>query len=155
MFDDNTLSSIPKVTLDSGDDIDTAELGSDVSVHFKETPATIQLITPVIYSNTIRSIWPDTTEALWNNFPHYKHNMAASHTLLTGKGQDMLLVACSREIWLMASLFDFDIQIKHKPGELLILADTLSLPHHDPQKQSLADSLTKSHGLTRIPVTLI
>ena len=38
----------------------------------------------------------------------------------------MLLVACSREIWLMTLLFDFDIQIKHKPGELLILADALS-----------------------------
>ena len=52
-------------------------------------------------------------------------NMASQH-LTPGRDVTPTLCACSRQLWLLAAKFNFDLKIVHKPGKDLILADSLS-----------------------------
>ena len=57
-------------------------------------------------------------------------NMVAMQTLNSGRTRDPFLLACSRELWLVAALQQLKIVINHAPGETLILADVLSRWHY-------------------------
>ena len=46
--------------------------------------------------------------------------------LSSGKGQDTILTACARQIWYLAAANSTTIEILHKDGKKLVLADSLS-----------------------------
>ena len=56
-----------------------------------------------------------------------------------------MVCACARQVWLILAQLNFDLEIKHKPGDTLILADALSRscssPMHNKKAQDLCDSL--------------
>lgn len=56
----------------------------------------------------------------------YTDNQSSSFALSSGVTTDSVLSACARELWLEAAVRDIDIQILHKPGALIPLADALS-----------------------------
>lgn len=68
-------------------------------------------------------------------------NITSSFALQSGRTKDDTLGACARELWLQASIFNHEVEIKHKRGELIPLADALSRRFHDPAKARTADSL--------------
>ena len=53
-------------------------------------------------------------------------NVAAMHTINSGRTHDPVLAACSRELWLVAALRELKIVVNHAPGSSLVLADALS-----------------------------
>lgn len=74
-------------------------------------------------------------------------NMASQLVLSSGAGKDKILCACSREIWRLAAIMNCDIEIKHKPGKDLILADALSRQHFDPSAAAKVHLLCRSMNL--------
>lgn len=81
-------------------------------------------------------------------------NSSSAFALTSGRTRDPILSACAREMWLQAALADHDIQIVHKPGIDIPLADALSRMHDDASKAKLADRLIESAGITRCPPNL-
>lgn len=80
-------------------------------------------------------------------------NITSSYALQSGKTKDDTLAACARELWLQATINNHEIEIKHKKGELIPLADALSR-YQDPAKARTADSLIALWHLHRLkPVT--
>lgn len=75
-------------------------------------------------------------------------NSASSFALETGKTKDRVLASCSRELWLEAAKSDHRIQIRHKPGSELVLADALSRRTSEKNKAELADSIILRDSLT-------
>lgn len=74
-------------------------------------------------------------------------NITSSFALQTGKTKDPLLASCSRELWLQAAIYNHQIEIKHKSGALLQLADALSRMHNDKEKAALAHSIIARSNL--------
>lgn len=56
----------------------------------------------------------------------HTNNMASSYALSSGKTKDEILAACSRQLWLMASVNCHEIIIKHKSGVEIPMSDALS-----------------------------
>lgn len=81
-------------------------------------------------------------------------NMASSFALESGRTRDQVLAACARELWLFVAESNIDIQINHRSGELIPLADALSRRHQDPDKAALADALILRHNLRVVPPVL-
>lgn len=77
-------------------------------------------------------------------------NLSSSFALEYGRSKDRVLCACAREIWLEAAKADHDIQICHKSGALIPLADTLSRYDSDPEKAKLADQLIREKSLFKL-----
>lgn len=77
-------------------------------------------------------------------------NLSSSYALTSGKTKDPVLAACAREMWLFAAIADHDIEIQHKSGALIPLADALSRYSFDCSKAALADHLIREHNLTQI-----
>lgn len=80
----------------------------------------------------------------------YTDNQASSFALKTGKTRDRTLGACAREMWLAAALNQHDINIKHKPGVDIPVADALSRMHTDPLKAQFIDSILREFNLSKI-----
>ena len=76
-------------------------------------------------------------------------NIAAMHTLNSGKTRDPVLAACSREVWLTAALRELEIVVVHAPGASLVLADALSRRHKSKAHNDIAIQMTRHLGLTR------
>ena len=76
-------------------------------------------------------------------------NMASKFALTTGKTKDPVLAACSRQLWLDASVADHTVEIRHKPGALIPLPDALSR-FNEPSKRLLANSLIQQKALRRL-----
>ena len=53
-------------------------------------------------------------------------NAAVVSILNTGRGQDSLLLAIARNVWLLAANSDIDLTLVHIPGKNNIIADLLS-----------------------------
>ena len=47
-------------------------------------------------------------------------NAASATALSSGRTVDAALGACAREIWLLAALGSFEIEVRHKPSAALI-----------------------------------
>ena len=43
-------------------------------------------------------------------------NAASAAALSSGRATDATLGVCAREIWLLAALRSYDIEVRHKPG---------------------------------------
>ena len=80
-------------------------------------------------------------------------NSASQQVLATGAGKDSVLTACAREIWLYAARHSCQIQVLHKPGKDLVLADALSRCSHDQTARQMASKITRDMGLAQIEVT--
>lgn len=84
----------------------------------------------------------------------FTDNISASFSLESGKTRDKVLGACARELWLMGALMDAEIQIKHKPGHLIPLADALSRACTDPAMRHYVNTEVRRRGLFRLPPAL-
>lgn len=80
----------------------------------------------------------------------FTDNISASFSLSTGKTRDQVLGACARELWLEGAIMDIDIQIKHKPGHLIPLADALSRAGVDQSMRDLAETEVQARKLTKL-----
>lgn len=61
-------------------------------------------------------------------------NMSSSQALMSGRTKDKVLASCAREFWLEAAKNGDTIDIEHRPGTSIPLADALSRMASDPQK---------------------
>ena len=77
-------------------------------------------------------------------------NKASASVLQSGKGADPDLTLCSRQLWLLAAIGSFNIQVDHKPGKDLILADALSRAHESPKSAALAAQQCARLNLRRV-----
>ena len=78
----------------------------------------------------------------------YTDNMSSASSLRSGRTKDPALAACSRQLWLEAAVGDHVLDIRHKPGAEIPLADALSR-YHEPAKKAYADAQIALKGLTR------
>ena len=76
-------------------------------------------------------------------------NMATQQVLSEGTGLDKVLSACAREIWLLAAYNNCMVQVVHKPGKELVLADALSRYSESPTARLRADMMCAQLGLSR------
>ena len=76
-------------------------------------------------------------------------NTASQQALHTGRSKDPILGACCRQMWLEAALRDQLVEIRHKPGVQIPLADALSR-YDDPAKKEYADSEIAARGLREL-----
>ena len=79
-------------------------------------------------------------------------NHASQQVLSTGAGRDHILTACAREIWLFAATNSCEVEILHKPGKDLILADALSRRSFNSKAKIIATDICKTLALTEITV---
>ena len=59
----------------------------------------------------------------------YCDNMAVVQVVTSSKTKDKFLATCSRNIWLLSSIFDINIVIHHIQGKENVIADCLSRLH--------------------------
>ena len=79
-------------------------------------------------------------------------NQTSQQVLSSGAGQDHILCACAREIWLYGARTNADIVVIHKPGKDLILADALSRRHCNPVAARTARAIIDRNNLSEILV---
>lgn len=84
------------------------------------------------------------------NVTIWTDNMASSYALSTGRTKDPILAACARELWLQAAKFNHQVEIRHKSGALIPLADTLSRMFHDKGKAALARRIISEQSLISV-----
>lgn len=81
-------------------------------------------------------------------------DISSAFALRSGKTKDKVLSACSRELWLLAAMFGHDVDIIHRPGEAIPLADALSRFFSDPLKAAFAQELISSNGILMVQPAL-
>lgn len=84
----------------------------------------------------------------------FTDNISASFSLDSGRTRDHVLGACARELWLEGALMDIDIQINHKPGHLIPLADALSRASTDHTMQQFVATEVQIRKLVQLPPVL-
>lgn len=77
-------------------------------------------------------------------------NLASHYALTSGRTRDSTLSACARELWFAAACADHEIEIVHKEGSQIPLADALSRFYSDPSKAALSFKLTAERNLTEV-----
>lgn len=77
-------------------------------------------------------------------------NLGSRYALASGRTKDPVLGACSRELWLEAARADHEIEIQHKEGAKIPLADALSRFYIDPVKATLALNLAAEYNLSEV-----
>lgn len=95
-----------------------------------------------LFTNSVNALVADRTLR-----PRYKtagkciviiiDNLASSFSIMT---KDPILASCARELWLEAANADHEIQIEHRQGSEIPLADALSRSFTDVSKAKLASS---------------
>ena len=80
-------------------------------------------------------------------------NTATRDVLDTGKGKDLVLTACARQLWYLAARMSTDVRIVHKPGTTLVLADALSRSHQSLTSSKLAKQMVLQQSLERVRVS--
>lgn len=114
--------------------------------HLKTFPAIhhLEAINVVVAIKTLTP-WPHAPldVVVWTD------NSASAWALQTGRTKDPILGACAREIWLLASLMNHNLTIRHKAGTDIPLADALSRAAHNPNKAKLAAEILRKRPLTR------
>ena len=83
----------------------------------------------------------------------YTDNTASQQALQSGRTKEPVLGACARQLWLEAAIHDHVIEVRHRLGSQLPLADALSR-HKDPAKVALAARLVSQRRLQRLPPKL-
>lgn len=80
----------------------------------------------------------------------FTDNIGSKFALESGKTKDNTLAMCAREIWLEASIHNHHVEIRHKPGTELILADALSRQKKDPRKAAIAHQMIMRDKLSSV-----
>ncbi len=82
-------------------------------------------------------------------------NEAAITVLKSGRCRDQVMLACAREIWLVASMNDFVVNPCHKANteDEMLLPDALSRLHTGPQYLTLCSSYIGDHNNHHIFLT--
>ena len=80
-------------------------------------------------------------------------NAASAAALESGRATDPTLAACSREMWLLAAHLNVNIEIRHKPGVDLVLADALSRYHCSKSAVDVVNRHCNSSDISRIRVS--
>ena len=80
----------------------------------------LEMLNIVVTSKIWSSHWSDKKIQIFCD------NMAVVQVLTTGKARDEMLATCTRNVWLIAVMFNIDFQLSHLPGKTNILADLLS-----------------------------
>lgn len=75
-------------------------------------------------------------------------NMASSIALETGRTKNSTLGNCAQELWLQATINNHVVEIRHKPGHDIPLADALSRQYHEHVKADYVANAISSHNLT-------
>jgi len=73
-------------------------------------------------------------------------NQAAVTVINSGSSKDHFIQRCLRQLWFSASVFDFELQARHIPGEHNVLADALSRWDSDPSPQDTFQMSARSLG---------
>lgn len=84
----------------------------------------------------------------------YTDNISSAFALTSGKTKDKVLSACSRELWLLAATHGHDINIIHRPGQDIPLADALSRYHSDQTKADFANQCISANNIQLVPPAL-
>lgn len=96
----------------------------------------------VAYKTLIKAPSPRPTHVtIWTD------NITSSYTQQTGKTKDETLGSCARQLWLHASKANQTIEIRHKKGTLLPLADALSRVALSEAKRQTACDIINLRGL--------
>lgn len=74
-------------------------------------------------------------------------NISSSWALMSGRTKDTILAACARELWLEAAKNGDTIQIEHRPGVEIPLADALSRMGSDPLKRDYVNTAVAAQQL--------
>ena len=82
-------------------------------------------------------------------------NAASQQVLESGAGKDDTLTACAREIWLHAATNSCEVEVRHKPGKELILADALSRCMFDKAAAIIAIDMCNNLKLNRKNITFL
>ena len=53
-------------------------------------------------------------------------NLAVVEVLTSGRTKDEFLASCGRNVWLLTSIFNIQLQVSHVPGKYNGIADLLS-----------------------------
>ena len=81
-------------------------------------------------------------------------NETSQQVLQTGRSKDSFLCACARQIWLIPAKLNFELEIHHKAGKDLVLADALSRSFTSIMAKLKASNLLTSLGLIKKTVFL-
>ena len=79
-------------------------------------------------------------------------NMSSQQVLDSGSGKDKILTACARFIWKFSALNNCIINIVHKPGIELVIADALSRAAINNSSRKTATEYCVNNNLTRVLV---
>lgn len=119
------------------------------TAHKERFPYIYQLeaVNIVVAYKTLANFYPSTPThvTIWTD------NITSSFALETGRTKDEVLGACARELWLHASKRNHTVEIKHKKGTLLPLADALSRLSKDHAKAALASQIVARRALQYVP----
>ena len=78
-------------------------------------------------------------------------NLGVVQVVKTSKTRDPFLALCIRNIWLITSAYDIDLNIKHIPGVKNVIADTLSRIYSDkPVNQNILLELKQNYKWDRV-----
>lgn len=81
-------------------------------------------------------------------------NLVSQQIFASGSGRDPVLCACARKVWLISAMNSFSLEVRHKEGRLLILADALSRFYDNQQSKDRALLECKKRNLNRVQVSL-
>lgn len=120
--------------------------------HTTRYPCIYQLeaVNIVVAYKTLADYYPATPThvTIWTD------NITSSFALQTGRTKDQVLGSCARELWLHASKRNHTVEINHKRGTLIPLADALSRLSQDATKASLAEQIIQRRRLRYVPPRL-
>lgn len=81
-------------------------------------------------------------------------NMSSSQALMSGRTKDLVLASCAREFWLEAAKKGDTIEIEHRPGTQIPLADALSRMAFDQTKSDYVHTVVAQNRLSFVEPVL-
>ena len=94
---------------------------------------------------------------IWTNkrISIFCDNLAVVEVLSTGKTKDSYLGTCARNVWMLMSLFNIQIDFFHIPGKANVVADLLSRWHISQNPQQKLNSYVPNHKWMHVHPNLL
>ena len=80
-------------------------------------------------------------------------NAASQQVLSSGRGRENVLCTCARQLWFLSANNNSELEICHRAGKDLVLADALSCSFESNIMKLKAAGLCKQLNLKEVPVT--